>query len=156
MLFRSDKKFEVKQILNGKKLNELFKYLPLDTKFIKDLEIDILTRFNDLDKEINGWLIHSENYQALNTLRNLLYRKLKTIYIDPPFNTGSDFEYADFIQDSSWLSLIYDRLEISKNLLSDLGCFYMHLDGYANYMGRMLMDKVFGNDKKEIFRNELI
>lgn len=151
-----DKKFEVKQILNGKKLNELLKYLPLDTKFIKDLEIDILTRFNDLDKEINGWLIHSENYQALNTLRNLLYKKLKTIYIDPPFNTGSDFEYADFIQDSSWLSLIYDRLEISKNLLSDLGSFYMHLDGYANYMGRMLMDKVFGNDKKEIFRNELI
>ena len=79
--------------------------------------------------------------------------KIDLIYIDPPFNTGSDFEYKDKFQDSTWLSLMENRLELAKNLLSDKGIFYLHLDHNANYRGRELLNSIFG---EENFRNEII
>ena len=75
------------------------------------------------------------------------------IYIDPPFNTGSDFEYKDKFQDSTWLTLMENRLELAKEFLSDRGSFYLHLDHNANYRGRELLNEVFGEEK---FRNEIV
>lgn len=49
--------------------------------------------------------------------------KIDLIYIDPPFNTGSDFDYKDKFQDSTWLSLMHNRLELAKEFLSDKGNF---------------------------------
>ena len=63
-----------------------YQYLPLDTKHFKDLELDILALFDDLDASLDGWLIHSENYQVLNTLLPKFQERVKTIYIDPPYN----------------------------------------------------------------------
>ena len=148
-----DGKFEVKQIINGKKLDEQFKYLPLDTKFIKELEFDILALFDDLDNQLDGRLIHSENYQALNTLRAKYNEQAQIVYIDPPFNTGSDFDYEDNYQDSSWLSLMNDRIQLSKFLLKKSGSYYFHIDYRANFLGRLLLDSIFG--KKHLL-NEVI
>jgi len=148
-----DEKFEVKQIINGKKLDEQFKYLPLDTKFIKELEFDILALFDDLDNQLDGRLIHSENYQALNTLRAKYNEQAQIVYIDPPFNTGSDFDYEDNYQDSSWLSLMNDRIQLSKFLLKKSGSYYFHIDYRANFLGRLLLDSIFG--KKHLL-NEVI
>ncbi|PDW69548.1 adenine methyltransferase [Helicobacter pylori] len=126
-------------------------FLPLDTLYFKDLEEEIKSQFNE--DEINGTLIKSENYQALNSLKNRYKEKIDCIYIDPPFNTGSDFAYIDKFQDSTWLSLMHNRLELAYDFLSPQGSFYLHLDNNANYLGRMLLNDIFG---KENFRNEII
>ncbi len=126
-------------------------FLPLDTLYFKDLEEEIKSQFNE--DEINGTLIKSENYQALNSLKNRYKETIDCIYIDPPFNTGSDFAYIDKFQDSTWLSLMHNRLELAYDFLSPQGSFYLHLDNNANYLGRMLLNDIFG---KENFRNEII
>lgn len=65
---------------------------------------------------------------------------MQTIYIDPPFNTGSDFFYKDKFQDSTWLTMLDNRLLFIKDFLIDSGSFYMHLDRNANYYGRILLN----------------
>jgi len=134
-------------------LSEKYQHLPIDTRYFKDLELEILSQFEDLDKSLDGWLIKSENYQALNTILPKFKEKVQTIYIDPPFNTGDDFEYVDRFQDSSWLSLMSNRLDIAKNLIFKNGGFFLHLDWNANFLGRILLNNVFGQDN---FRNEII
>ncbi len=126
-------------------------FLPLDTLYFKDLEEEVKSLFSE--NEINGTLIKSENYQALNSLKNRYKETIDCIYIDPPFNTGSDFAYIDRFQDSTWLSLMHNRLELAYDFLSSQGSFYLHLDNNANYLGRMLLNDIFG---KENFRNEII
>ncbi|MGL2488527.1 site-specific DNA-methyltransferase [Helicobacter pylori] len=126
-------------------------FLPLDTLYFKDLEEEIKSQFSE--DEINGTPIKSENYQALNSLKNRYKEKIDCIYIDPPFNTGSDFAYIDKFQDSTWLSLMHNRLQLAYDFLSPQGSFYLHLDNNANYLGRMLLNDIFG---KENFRNEII
>ncbi len=126
-------------------------FLPLDTLYFKDLEEEVKSLFNE--NEINGTLIKSENYQALNSLKNRYKEAIDCIYIDPPFNTGSDFAYIDRFQDSTWLSLMHNRLQLAYDFLSHQGSFYLHLDNNANYLGRMLLNDIFG---KENFRNEII
>ncbi|GAA7275444.1 hypothetical protein HpM004_12520 [Helicobacter pylori] len=141
------------QDLNLKTTDNLLEneFLPLDTLYFKDLEEEIKNLFNE--NEINGTLIKSENYQALNSLKNRYKETIDCIYIDPPFNTGSDFAYIDKFQDSTWLSLMHNRLELAYDFLSSQGSFYLHLDNNANYLGRMLVNDIFG---KENFRNEII
>jgi adenine-specific DNA-methyltransferase len=102
-------------------------HLPVDTRYFKDLEHDILALFENLDDALDGKLIHSENYQVLNSIRDKYKEKIQCIYIDPPFNTGSDFDYIDGYQDSTWLSIMQDRLKLAKDLLSAEGSFYLHL-----------------------------
>ncbi len=141
------------QDLNLKTTDNLLEneFLPLDTIYFKDLEEEIKDQFNE--NEINGTLIKSENYQALNSLKNRYKETIDCIYIDPPFNTGSDFAYIDRFQDSTWLSLMHNRLELAYSFLSSQGSFYLHLDNNANYLGRILLNDIFG---KENFRNEII
>ncbi|WQU98185.1 site-specific DNA-methyltransferase [Helicobacter pylori] len=141
------------QDLNLKTTDNLLEneFLPLDTLYFKDLEEEVKSLFGE--NEINGTLIKSENYQALNSLKNRYKETIDCIYIDPPFNTGSDFAYIDKFQDSTWLSLMHNRLELAYNFLSSQGSFYLHLDNNANYLGRMLLNDIFG---KENFRNEII
>ncbi|GAA7227545.1 hypothetical protein HpCK30_04190 [Helicobacter pylori] len=141
------------QDLNLKTTDNLLEneFLPLDTIYFKDLEEEIKNLFSE--DEINGTLIKSENYQALNSLKNRYKETIDCIYIDPPFNTGSDFAYIDKFQDSTWLSLMHNRLELAYDFLSPQGSFYLHLDNNANYLGRMLLNDIFD---KENFRNEII
>lgn len=130
--------------LTSKHLSEKYKHLPIDTKYFKNLELEILGLFDDLDNSLDGWLIKSENYQALNTILPKFNEKIQTIYIDPPFNTGNDFIFVDKFQDSTWLSLMYDRLELSKQFLNEKGNLYLHLDHLAEHYAKILLDKVFG------------
>ena len=133
------------------KRTEKEKFLPIDTKYFKDLEIEILSVFDNLDEALDGRLIHSENYQALNTLQEKYKEKVQCIYIDPPFNTGSDFAYIDKFQDSTWLSLINDRIEIARKFLRDDGSFYLHLDDNANDYGKQIIKSLFSEIVEVIF-----
>lgn len=133
---------------------EKYKFIPIDTKHLsREVKFELLSSFENLEELLNGELIKSDNFQALNTIMPKYQGKIDLIYIDPPFNTGSDFEYKDKFQDSTWLSLMENRLELAKNLLSDKGSFYLHLDHNANYRGRELLNSIFG---EENFRNEIV
>ena len=128
-----DGKFSPKAILAGKSGSKTLKldyqYLPLDTKHFKDLELDILALFGDLDNQLDGWLIKSENYQALNSMRNRLCERVKCVHIDPPYNTeSSEFYYANRYQHSSWLTMMRDRLYLSIELLRLDGSLLCHID----------------------------
>lgn len=127
--------------------------LPIDTKHFKDLELEIIGQFENLDDALNGRLINSENYQALNTLQKRYKEQLQCVYIDPPFNTGSDFAYLDNYQDSTWLSIMSDRIALAKKMLKKNGSFYTHLDYNASHIGRVLLDETLGSDN---FINEII
>lgn len=149
-----DENFNI-SLLQGKTEEiEKYKFIPIDTKHLsREVKFKLLSSFDNLEELLNGELIKSDNFQALNTIMPKYQGKIDLIYIDPPFNTGSDFEYKDKFQDSTWLSLMENRLELAKNLLSDKGSFYLHLDHNANYRGRELLNSIFG---EENFRNEII
>ncbi len=142
-----DEGFRKDEILENntrdKRLNAKYQFLPIDTKYFKDLELEILGLFDDLDKALDGWLIKSENYQALNTILPKFKEKVQTIYIDPPFKTGRDFFYKDKFQDSTWLTLMENRLELAKNFLNRQGSIFVHLDWNANFLGRYLLENLF-------------
>jgi adenine-specific DNA-methyltransferase len=106
---------EKKQDLKNKKL-------PIDTKHFniefKEKLLEKLTENKDLDDLLDGLLIKSENWQALNTILGKYKGAIKTIYIDPPYNTGNDeFLYRDRYQHSSWLSMMENRLRLSIDIM---------------------------------------
>ena len=134
------------------KLEDKHKYLPLDTKYFENIKHELLSGIVDLDNSLNGTLIKSENYQAMQTILPKFKEKIQCIYIDPPFNTGSDFDYKDGYQDSTWLSIMHDRLSIAREFLRVDGSLYLHLDHNADYRGRELLNNIFDDDR---FVNEV-
>ena len=140
--------------LTGKHLSKDYKYLPIDTKYFKDLELEILGLFDDLDNSLDGWLIKSENYQALNTILPKFKEKVQTIYIDPPFNLGTnaDFFYNVNYKDATWITLLENRMFLARDLLNKKGSIFVRCDYNGNMYVRMLMNEVFG---EENFRNEI-
>ena len=97
-------------------------YLVLDTRhFDRDFTNRLLAALSEagpLDEQTDGLLVHGENFQALNLLQARYREQVKCIYIDPPYNTGDDgFLYKDRYEDSSWLSLMTDRLALAYALL---------------------------------------
>jgi len=123
--------------LMGSRLHERYQYLPLDTVHFPDLETAILALFDHLDQELDGWLVHSENYQALNTMLPKFRERVKCVHIDPPYNTEtSGFLYANRYQHASWLTMMENRLEIAKSFLdSSSGSILVHVD--ENEMERL-------------------
>jgi len=87
--------------------------LVLDTKHFRQEFIDgLLSHFDDLDGMSDGLLVHSENWQALNLLKEKYQRRVKCVYVDPPYNTAaSEILYKNDYKHSTWLSLIADRLK---------------------------------------------
>ncbi len=130
------------------------KHLPIDTKHFKDIEIEILEEQGNLDENLDGLLIHSENYQALNTIREKYIGQVKCIYIDPPFNLDSSdqFMYRTNYKDSNWASLLENRLVLAKELLSEDGSIFVRCDYNGNYIVRELLNQIFGSEN---FINEL-
>jgi len=90
-------------------------------------------------------LIFGDNLLALKALEQVFARKIKCIYIDPPYNTGSAFtHYDDGLEHSLWLSLVRERLEILWKLLCDDGSLWVSIDDYEMPYLRVLMDEVCG------------
>jgi len=125
---------------------------PIDTKYFKNLELEILSQFEDLDKSLDGWLIKSENYQALNTLLPKFKEKVQMIFIDPPFNKAESdqFAYIANYLDSSWISLLENRLILAKYILNKTGTIFVNSDDKCNSYTRFLLDQIFQNFQNEI------
>lgn len=99
-------------------------------------------------------IIKGNNLLAISSLLKKYEGRIKLIYIDPPYNTGSDsFGYNDSFNRSTWLSFMKSRLQIAKRLLSDDGAIYVQLDYHQVHYAKVLMDEIFGEDN---FQREII
>lgn len=114
--------------------------------------------------------IEGDNLEVLKLLQNAYYRKVKMIYIDPPYNTGNDFVYADDFADpiarykevtqqttksnpetmgryhTNWLNMMYPRLRLAANLLRDDGVIFISIDDNEVTNLRKICDEVFGEE----------
>jgi adenine-specific DNA-methyltransferase len=109
------------------------------------LEADPTLSYGDPDTA--NMLIQGDNLEALKALLPYYAGQVKCIYIDPPYNTGNAFEqYDDSLEHSIWLSLIYPRLELLRDILSNDGSIWVSMDdGEGQYL-KVLMDEVFGRN----------
>lgn len=114
--------------------------------------------------------IEGDNLEVLKLLQTAYYRKVKMIYIDPPYNTGNDFVYEDDFADpmskykevtqqttksnpetmgryhTNWLNMMYPRLRLASNLLRDDGVVFISIDDNEVHNLRKLCDEVFGEE----------
>jgi adenine-specific DNA-methyltransferase len=107
--------------------------LPVDTgRFTDDFKwalLEAVSRDNALDQALDGVAIHSDNWQALNLLQAKYRERVKCVYIDPPYNTGSDgFPYKDAYAHASWLAMIHDRLQAAAPFLVRNGALFASID----------------------------
>ena len=97
------------------------------------------------DPRCENMLIHGDNLIALQALQQDFAGRIKCIYIDPPYNTGSAFEqYDDNVEHSIWLSLMRSRLKLLWNLLSTDGSIWISIDDNEEAYLRVLCDELFG------------
>ncbi|MYA99166.1 hypothetical protein F4X90_05710, partial [Candidatus Poribacteria bacterium] len=124
--------------------------LVLDTRhFDSDFTDRLLSHFDDLDNETEGLLIHGENFQGLNLLTEKYRESLKAIYIDPPYNTdASAILYKNNYKDSSWMSLMTDRISTSRELLVDNGILCAAIDDVEASNLRYLLQHLFGKNNE--------
>lgn len=103
-------------------------------------------RFRVADSDIfDNRLIFGDNLLALKALEQEFAGRVRCIYIDPPYNTGAAFaQYDDSVEHSLWLSLIRDRLELLRSLLSDDGSIWVSIDDNEQAHLKIVMDEVFG------------
>lgn len=118
----------------------------------------------------NNLYIEGDNLEVLKLLQTAYYRKVKMIYIDPPYNTGNDFVYEDDFKDpiakykevtqqttksnpetmgryhTNWLNMMYPRLRLASNLLRDDGVIFISIDDNEVTNLRKLCDEVFGEE----------
>lgn len=96
-------------------------------------------------KPEDSLVIKGNNLIALHSLKKRYAGKVKLIYLDPPYNTGSDsFEYNDRFNHSTWLTFMKSRLEIARDLLSENGYIFIQTDdGELAYL-KVIMDSIFG------------
>ncbi len=118
----------------------------------------------------NNLYIEGDNLEVLKILQKAYFRKVKMIYIDPPYNTGNDFVYEDDFKDplvkykeitsqttksnpetmgryhTNWLNMMYPRLRLAANLLRDDGVIFISIDDNEVTNLRKLCDEVFGEE----------
>ncbi|MGL2483833.1 DNA methyltransferase [Helicobacter pylori] len=142
---------------NNTKSNELFYHEILHKNEIDTLlHKKVLCRFemhgqgdlkNALKDENTNYLIKGNNLIALYSLKKKFAKKVKCIYIDPPYNTGNDsFNYNDNFNHSSWLVFMKNRLEAAREFLSDDGVIFVQCDDNEQAYLKVLMDEIFGRE----------
>lgn len=143
-----------------------------------NLKYDV-PQYEKLKKNWQNLLFYGDNKDVLATLLELGFRgKVDLIYIDPPFMSGTDYArkvelrglketktnvddadllqqtiYFDMWQNDAYLQFMYERLILLKELLSETGSIYVHLDWHVGHYIKLLMDEVFGQDN---FLNEVV
>ncbi len=142
---------------NSTKSNELFYHEILHKKEIDTLlGQKVLCHFEmhgqgDLESALKdkntNYLIKGNNLIALYSLKKKFAKKVKCIYIDPPYNTGNDsFNYNDNFNHSSWLVFMKNRLEIAKEFLSENGVIFIQCDDNEQAYLKVLCDEIFGRE----------
>lgn len=126
------------------------KNLVLDTKFFnQEFKNRLISTYSNLDDEVTGIVIKSDSFHALNLLQHKYEEKVKCIYIDPPFNTGSTkILYKNEYEHSSWICLIENRLLLGLKTLKPGGILEVAIDDYEGHRLRMLIDKILSEENR--------
>ncbi|MDG6778271.1 DNA methyltransferase [Thiomicrorhabdus sp. zzn3] len=132
-----------------------YRYLVIDTgckdlqgnfSYGQDFKEKLISSLDELDEQMNGLLIHSENFQALNLIHDRFKEQVKCIYIDPPYNAqSSEILYKNTFKHSSWISMMENRLSKSKPLLNPNGIKVIAIDEVENDNLAQLVKAVFPN-----------
>ena len=105
----------------------------------------LLETISDIDEQTDGVLFHSENFQALSLMQARYRQQIKSIYIDPPYNTGDDgFAYKDTYRHSSWMTMIWNRVRVAQNLLGPKNLMFCSIDRNENRNLLPLLFDTFG------------
>lgn len=120
-------------------------FLVLDTKFFpREWKYKLLATIENIDEQCDGLLINSENFQALNLLFNRIQESLDCIYIDPPYNAkSSEILYKNNFKHASWISLIENRISLSKALLKEKFVHITAIDEIENFNLGKLLEIIF-------------
>ena len=125
-------------------------YLVLDTchfdRAFTDRLLAALSDAGPLEDQLDGLLVHGENFQALNLLQTRYLGQLKCIYIDPPFNTdASPILYKNGYKSSTWVSLMENSLRVSRTLLAEDGVLVAAIDDEQQRELSYLLTGIFEN-----------
>ena len=97
------------------------------------------------EPDAGNMLIQGDNLEALKALLPFYAGQVKCIYIDPPYNTHSAFEhYDDSLEHSKWLAMVWPRLELLRELLSEDGSIWVSIDDTESHYLKVVMDEIFG------------
>ena len=120
-------------------------YLMVDTAFFDAaFKNALLAAVDNLDESLDGLLIHGDNFQALNLLQERYREQVKCVYIDPPYNTdASAIMYKNGYKDSSWLSLMQDRLVFVRSLMLDDALVTIAIDDQEVALLRAMLGEIF-------------
>ena len=121
-------------------------FLMVDTAlFDAAFRADLLKAIPDLDASLNGLLVHGDNFQALTLLRERYREKVKSIYIDPPYNTDAGpISYKNGYRSSSWVAMMHDRVRLGRELLPLDGVLTATIDDYQYRELHFAIEEVFG------------
>jgi adenine-specific DNA-methyltransferase len=124
--------------------------LVVDTRhFDADFTARLLEAMGDIDEETDGVLFHSENFQALSLMRSRYEEDIQCIYIDPPYNTDAGpIDYKNGYRDSSWMTLMCDRLQQAFGFLEEDGVLCVTIDDYQVHELGDLLNRVFGKERQ--------
>jgi adenine-specific DNA-methyltransferase len=127
-------------------------FLVLDTAFFStEFKEQLVASIEDLDKKLDGLLIHSENFQALNFLQEKYREKVDCIYGDPPYNAkSSEILYKNNYKHSSWISLMNDRIQLAAALKKERGVIVTAIDENECFNLLKLFDSLFTNWTKTV------
>ena len=123
--------------------------LNIDTKhFSNTFKFALLESIPDLDGQTNGVMIHSDNYHAVMMLQSRYKHGVNYCYIDPPYNTDSaPILYKNGYRDSSWLSLLSDRIEASQQLLAERSVYTVAIDDTEVHRLSLLLEQKFSDHR---------
>lgn len=97
------------------------------------------------DRDTGNMLIQGDNLEALKALLPYYAGQVKCIYIDPPYNTGAAFDhYDDNLEHSMWLAMMWPRLELLRELLTEDGSIWVSIDDREGHYLKVIMDQIFG------------
>ncbi|HNP84063.1 MAG TPA: site-specific DNA-methyltransferase [Nitrospira sp.] len=149
MLFAIDKAAGYSEQLTIDFLKANEKLLVNTALFDKSFCERVTSTVQNLDSELAGLLIHADNFHALKVLRSKFESGVKCIYIDPPYNTSSSsIPYKNSYKDSSWATLMHDRLHALKPLLPQDGAIFVSIDKTERTVLEHAMNSVFGTENR--------
>lgn len=125
-------------------------FLVLDTAFFStNFKHKLLASIPDLDEQTDGLLINSENFQALQLLQEKYQQRIGYIYIDPPYNTDSaPIVYKNGYKDSSWNTLIRDRILCGNKLMTRASTITVAIDHAELYNLGEILDDIYGKENR--------
>ncbi|MZP30460.1 site-specific DNA-methyltransferase [Heliobacterium undosum] len=125
-------------------------YLVVDTALFKeDFAQRLVASFDSFDDRLDGLLVHGDNFQALQLLQAKYREQVKCVYIDPPYNAkSSEILYKNSYKHSSWLSMMFDRLQLGKNYLREDGVQVIAIDEVEQEVLGQIISQVFPDYRK--------